>query len=39
LLGLLLSFAGTIAVARSVEVIYERAFDDPNLARGQGRLR
>jgi membrane protein len=39
LLGLLLSFAGTVAVARSIEVIYERAFDDPPLPRGQGRLR
>jgi hypothetical protein len=39
LLGLLLSFAGTIAVARSVEVIYERAFGHPPLGRGQGRLR
>jgi membrane protein len=39
LLGLLLSFAGTIAVARSVEVIYERAFEYPPLGRGQGRLR
>jgi membrane protein len=39
LLGLLLSFAGTIAVARSIEVIYERAFEHPPLARGQGRLR
>lgn len=27
LIGLLLSLAGTIAVARSVQVIYERAFD------------
>ncbi len=39
LVGLLLSFAGTIAVARSVEVIYERAFDYPPLGRGQGWLR
>jgi membrane protein len=39
LLGLLLSFAGTIAVARSVEVIYERSFGHRPLARGQGRLR
>jgi membrane protein len=38
-LSLLLSFAGTMAVARSVEVIYERAFDHPPLARGQGWLR
>jgi membrane protein len=37
--GLLLSVAGTIAVARSVEVIYERAFDHPALARTQGWLR
>ena len=39
LVGLLLSFAGTIAVARSVEVIYERAFEYPPLTRGQGWLR
>jgi membrane protein len=39
LVGLLLSFAGTIAVARSVEVIYERAFGQPPLAPGQGWLR
>jgi membrane protein len=37
--SLLLSFAGTIAVARSVEVIYERAFDHPPLATVQGWLR
>lgn len=37
--SLLLAFAGTIAVARSVEVIYERAFDYPPLARAQGWLR
>lgn len=37
--NLLLTFAGTIAVARSVEVIYERAFDDTPIARGQGWLR
>lgn len=37
--SLLLSFAGTVAVARSVEVIYERAFDYPPLARAQGWLR
>lgn len=37
--GLLLSLAGTIAVARSVEVIYERAFDYPPLSRAQGWLR
>jgi membrane protein len=39
LVGLVLSFAGTIAVARSVEVIYERAFEHPPLPRGQGWLR
>jgi membrane protein len=39
LAGLLLSFAGTIAVARSVEMIYERAFERPPLPRGQGWLR
>jgi membrane protein len=39
ILGLLLSFAGTISVARSVEVIYERAFEHPPLARAQGWLR
>jgi membrane protein len=39
LIGLLLSLAGTIAVARSVEVIYERAFEQPPLGRGQGWLR
>jgi membrane protein len=37
--SLLLSFFGTIAVARSVEVIYERAFDYPPLLRRQGWLR
>jgi membrane protein len=37
--GLLMSFAGTIAVARSVEVIYERAFEHPPLTRAQGWLR
>jgi membrane protein len=37
--SLLLAFAGTVAVARSVEVIYERAFDYPPLARAQGWLR
>src|SRR3974377_1211955 len=31
LIGLLLSFAGTIAVARSVQVIYERAFKQPHV--------
>jgi membrane protein len=39
LVGLLLSLAGTIAVARSVEVIYERAFAYPPLPRRQGWLR
>jgi membrane protein len=39
LVGLLLSIAGTIAVARSVEMIYERAFERPPLPRGQGWLR
>jgi membrane protein len=36
LVGLLLSFAGTIAVGRSVEMIYEKAFDQPPLSRGHG---
>jgi membrane protein len=39
LVGLLLSFGGTIAVGRSVEMIYERAFDHRPLPRGQGWLR
>ena len=39
LVGLLLSFAGTIAVARSVEVIYERAFEHSPLTWAQGWLR
>jgi membrane protein len=39
LVSLLLSFAGTIAVARSVEVMYERAFGHPPLPRGEGWLR
>jgi membrane protein len=39
LVGLLLCLAGTIAVARSVEVIYERAFGYPPLSRPQGWLR
>jgi membrane protein len=39
LVSLLLSFAGTLAVARSVEAIYERAFGVPPLARAQGWLR
>jgi membrane protein len=37
--GLVLSFFGTIAVARSVEVIYERAFELPPLSRRQGWVR
>jgi membrane protein len=37
--GLLVSFFGTISVARSVEVIYERAFQHPPLSRTQGWLR
>jgi membrane protein len=37
--SLLLAFAGTIAVARSVEVIYERAFELPPLGPAQGWLR
>jgi membrane protein len=37
--SLLMSFAGTIAVARSVEVIYERAFQHPPLTRANGWLR
>ena len=37
--GLLLSFAGTIAVGRSVEMIYERAFGHRPLPHGQGWLR
>jgi membrane protein len=37
--GLLLAFAGTISVARSVEVIYERAFQHPPLTRAQSWLR
>lgn len=39
LVSLLLSFAGTVAVARSVQVIYERAFDQPPLAQRQRLLR
>ncbi|MBO0730994.1 MAG: YihY/virulence factor BrkB family protein [Acidimicrobiaceae bacterium] len=39
LVSLLLSFAGTIAVARSVEVIYERTFEHSPLGRAQGWLR
>jgi membrane protein len=37
--SLVLSFAGTVAVARSVEVIYERAFAYPPLRQRQGLLR
>jgi membrane protein len=39
MIGLLLSFAGTIAVGRSVEMSYEKAFDRPPLSRGKGWLR
>jgi membrane protein len=39
LVGLVLSFAGTLAVGRSVEMIYERAFDHRPLPRGEGWLR
>jgi membrane protein len=39
LIGLLLCFAGTVAVGRSVEMIYEQAFDLPPLPRAQGWLR
>jgi membrane protein len=39
ILSLLLSFAGTVAVARSVEVIYERAFGFSPLGPRQGLLR
>ena len=39
LISLLLSFAGTIAVARSVQVIYERAFKQPPATRVEGLLR
>ena len=39
LIGLLLSFAGTIAVARSVQVIYERAFKQPHTSGLPGLLR
>lgn len=38
-IGLVLSLAGTIAVARSVQVMNERAFDYPPLARAQGWVR
>jgi membrane protein len=37
--ALLLSFTGTVAVARSVELIYERAFDYPPLRRAEAWLR
>lgn len=39
LISLLLSFAGTIAVARSVAAIYERAFAHPSLAGVQSLVR
>lgn len=39
LVSLVVSFAGTVAVARSVQVMYERAFAFPPLARAQGWLR
>jgi membrane protein len=39
LVSVVLSFAGTIAVARSVQVMYERAFAYPPLANAQGWLR
>jgi membrane protein len=39
LVSLLLSFFGTVAVARSVEVIYERAFDQAPLSKLQGWIR
>jgi len=39
LIGLLLSFAGTIAVARSVQTIYERAFGQPHAVGMPGLLR
>jgi membrane protein len=38
-IGLVLSLAGTIVVGRSVEMIYERAFDQRPLSRGHGWLR
>lgn len=38
-LGLLLSFAGTICVGRSVEIIYEKAFDVRPISRPEGWLR
>jgi len=39
LISLLLSFAGTVAVARSVQVIYERAFEQAHAVGVQGLLR
>lgn len=39
LVSLLLSFAGTIAVARSVQVIYEQAFEQPHATGMSGLLR
>jgi membrane protein len=39
LIGLVLSFAGSIAVARSVQTIYERAFGQPHAVGAQGLLR
>jgi membrane protein len=38
-IGLVLSLAGTIVVGRSVEMIYEKAFEQPPLSRGHGWLR
>jgi membrane protein len=38
-IGLLMAFAGTLAVARSVEVIYERAFQHAPLVPAKGWLR
>jgi membrane protein len=38
-IGLVLSLAGTAAVARSVEVIYERTFDFPPLPKTRGWVR
>ncbi len=38
LIGLLLSFAGSIGVARSVQVIYERAFKQPHATGVNGFL-
>ncbi|HYA68709.1 MAG TPA: YhjD/YihY/BrkB family envelope integrity protein [Acidimicrobiales bacterium] len=39
LIGLLLSFAGTITVARSVQTIYERSFKQPHAVGMKGMLR